>query len=286
MLSGSRFTHCPSTSPVTRSSAAAHCRARHPWRRRRQVAHRPHDVGPGPGRPDGGELIEDLLDGHRRVGLVLVCWDGETFGETLGRPAQLPGFVPPPLPQVGDRLAGLAGPGVGGGFAGHGRPLPAGRVPALPGSELLDRVGQCCVDLRRALREHLQQLGRDAGDLGLAVDDRPPGDAVAVGELGAQHRLVQAAQHPLVPLQEPGVQGPPPPIDGLDLGRDHGVGVELRVVGPGGGLAERRHRQPEGVGMQPAALMPDAGGRPVPLQVAPAPRSRRRRGLRAGQGRR
>ena len=170
--------------------------------------------------------------------------------------------------------AGLAAAGVGGRFAGHGGPLPAGRVPALPVPELVDLDGQRGVDLGGPLREHLQQLGRDAGDLGLAVDDRPPRDPVAVGELGPQHRLVQAAQHPLVPLQVAGVQRQPPPVGGLDLGRDHGVGVQLRVVGPGGGLAERRHRQPERVGMQPAAVMPDPGGGPVPLQV----RQRRRHG--------
>jgi hypothetical protein len=243
-------------------------RAGEPWDRWGQVAYRPHDVGPRPGGPDGGELIEDLGDGHRCVGLVLVCWDGETVGETLGRPAELPGFVPPPLPQVRDGLAGLARPGVGGGLAGHGGPFPAGRVPAFPGSELFDGVGQCCVDLRRAFRERLQQLGWDAGDLGLAVDDRPPRDAVAVGELGPQHRLIQAAQRPLVPLQEPGIQGPPPPIDGLDLARDHSMGVDLRVVSPGGDLTERRHRQPDSVGMQPATVRADPSGGPVPLQVA------------------
>ena len=42
---------------------------------------------------------------------MLACRHGETFDETLGRPAELPGFVLPPLPEVRE---GLAGP-----FYGH-----------------------------------------------------------------------------------------------------------------------------------------------------------------------
>ena len=119
-------------------------------------------------------------------------------------------------------------------------------------AELVDLVGQRVVDVAGPLREHVEQLVGDAGDLGLAVDDRSPVDAEAVGELGAQHRLVEAAEHPLVPLQVAGVERQPATVGGLDLGRDHGVGVDLRVIGPRRRLAERRHRQPVRVGMQAA----------------------------------
>ena len=87
------------------------------------------------------------------------------------------------------------------------------------------------------------------------------------GELGPQHRLVEAAEHPLVPLQVAGVEGQPAAVGCLDLGRDDGVGVDLRVIGPRGGLAERGHRQPVGVRVQAAAVGADAGRRPEPLQM-------------------
>ena len=52
------------------------------------------------------------------------------------------------------------------------------------------------------------------------------------------------------------------------------MGVDLRVVGPRGGLTERRHRQPVRVGVQAAAVGADPGRRPEPLQM------RQRRGHR------
>jgi hypothetical protein len=45
------------------------------------------------------------------------------------------------------------------------------------------------------------------------------------------------------------------------------MGVDLRIVGPGGRLAERGHREPDGVGVEPAAAAPDAGGGALALQV-------------------
>ena len=47
----------------------------------------------------------------------------------------------------------------------------------------------------------MQQLGRDTGDLGLAVDDVVERDAVAGGQLGAQDRLVEVAERLLMPFQ-------------------------------------------------------------------------------------
>ena len=97
--------------------------------------------------------------------------------------------------------AGLGGAGVGGRLPGDGGPLPAGGVPSFPFPEGVQLDGQRGVDLGGALGEHLQQLGGAAGDLGLTVDDRPPRHPVAVGQLGAQHRLVQAAEGPLLPFR-------------------------------------------------------------------------------------
>ena len=95
----------------------------------------------------------------------------------------------------------------------------------------------------------------------------PHADAETVSELAAQHRLVEAAEHPLMPLQVAGIERPPAAIVGLHLRRDHGVGVDLRVIGPRRRLAERRHRQPARIGMQPATITADAGCRPEPLQM-------------------
>ena len=117
------------------------------------------------------------------------------------------------------------------------------------------------------LENTIEQLVRDTGDLRLPGEDRSPLDPEAVGQLGTQHRLVQAAEHPLMPLQVAGIQGEPATLGGLHLGRDHGVGVDLRVVGPRCRLAERGHRQPLGVGVQPAAVGADPGRRPEPFQM-------------------
>ena len=134
--------------------------------------------------------------------------------------------------EVRGRGVGLGRTGVLGGLAGKRRPLPPRRVSSLAVTELRDLVGEGGVDLCGSLRERVEQLGRRAGDLRLAVLDRSPGNAVAVGELGAQHRLVQPAERALLALQVPGIEGHPSPIGRLDLGGDDDVGVELRVVLP------------------------------------------------------
>ena len=87
------------------------------------------------------------------------------------------------------------------------------------------------------------------------------------GQLGPQDRLVEAAEHPLVPLQVAGVERQPATVGGLDLGGDHGVGVDLRVIGPRRRLTERRHRQP--------AACPGAAGAPFErIRVVDPNRSR------------
>ena len=137
------------------------------------------------------------------------------------------------------------------------RPTPpdrARRVPSVVGSrpsrqtELAHLDGQRVVDLAGAFGEHLEQLPGQAGDLGLTVDDRLPRHPAAVAQLGSQHRLVQAAQHPLVPLQVAGVQRKPPAVVGLDLRGDDRVGVHLRIVSPRRRLTERGHVNPSASG--------------------------------------
>ena len=152
--------------------------------------------------------------------------------EAIGVPANRGGFAHPPVAELVGVGAGLAGPGVDRRLAGDRRQLPLVRIPTLPVPELghLDVAGH--VDLAGALGEHLQQCRVDAGELGLPIDDRPPRHLVPGREVGAEHGLVVAAQHPLEPLQIAGVERQPASIGGLHPRRDHGVGVQLRVIGP------------------------------------------------------
>ena len=164
-------------------------------------------------------------------------------------------------------MTGLAGPCVSRCFTGQRGAFPPGRLATFPVPEVVELVGERDVDVGAALGEHAEQLVGHAGDLGLAVDDRPPLDAEPVGELGAEDGLVEAAEHPLVPLQVAGVERVPAAVGCLDLGGDDGVGVDLRVVGSRRGLTERRHREPVRVRVQAAAVGSDAGRRPEPLEV-------------------
>ena len=58
----------------------------------------------------------------------------------------------------------------------------------------------------------------------------------------------------------PSTTRPPPRHD------HHNNPVRQTGVLPGGGLTERRHRQPQGVGIQAATVTADPGGRPIPLR--------------------
>jgi hypothetical protein len=133
--------------------------------------------------------------------------------------------------------------------------------------ELADLHGEGGVDPGGSFGEYLEELTRHPDDLGLAVHDRLPRQPIAVGELGPQHRLVEAAQHPLMTLQVAGVQREPTAVVRVHLGRDHGVRVDLRIVGPRRRLTKRRHRQPVRVRMQPTSINADPGGRPEPFQM-------------------
>ena len=107
-----------------------------------------------------------------------------------------------------------------------------------------------------------------------------------MGQLAAQHRLVEAAEHPLMPLQVAGIERPPPAIVGLHLGR-----ASRRACGSG----DRRPATSSG-GTSPSSGLgcPDAAGHhhdgsSSSTRTAPdarAPRSRRRHGPPRGDGRR
>ena len=279
---GSRSTQASITRSQARSRAAAQrCpdNSRHGWL---EITDRSEHIGPGPRRTRHREPIDDLVDGDHRRRLA-----GGSPAASMAATSRL-GVQSSSAASAAHRVRRSATPlpvlwaRVSADASRHSAARSQRRrVPPLAATELADLDGQRVVDLAGAFGEHLEQLPGQAGDLGLTVDDRLPRHPVAVGQLGPQHRLVQAAQHPLMPLQVAGVQRQPPAVVGLDLGRDDGVGVHLRVIGPRRRLAERRHRQPERVGMQAAAVDPHPGRRPEPLQMRRAPPSRRRRARRA-----
>ena len=88
-------------------------------------------------------------------------------------------------------------PRIHGRLPGERSTFPAGRVPTLTLTELRQLHVAQRLHLRGPLREHSEQLGRDAGDLGLAMHDRSPHDAELVEHLGPQRGLVEAAEHPV-----------------------------------------------------------------------------------------
>ena len=209
------------------------------------VADRLQHIGPGPRRPLIRHPTDDVGDEQRlRRGPV-----GGGFVdagvEEVDRPAGVGGFGPPPCRQIDGTVARtcrtVCRPMLHGSSAARSH---RDGFAAFALAEVVELVGQRLVDVGGPLREHVEELVGDAGDLGLTVDDRAPVDTETVGELGAQDRLVEAAEHPLVPLQVAGVERQPATVRRLHLGGDDGVGVDLWIVGPRRRLAERRHRQP------------------------------------------
>ncbi len=126
------------------------------------------------------------------------------------------------------------------------------------------------LDLLAPGREHGEQVGRDADDLGDALLRCRPGDTEPLGELPAQHRVVEVGGGQRVPVHGPGVDRRPLAVRAAQQVRHHQVGVQLRVPGPRGAVLERGHDPPVGadpVGALPVALVP---AQPVPgdrLQV-------------------
>ena len=123
------------------------------------------------------------------------------------------------------------------------------------------------LDLGAALGEQLPQLRPDAGDVGMAVDNRVPADAEAGGELGAEGGVVDPADGALLVLEKARVEGEPAATAVLHLGPDEGVRVQLGIDAAAGVLAEQRHGQALGVDLV-HAVGADAGDRAVALEPA------------------
>ena len=170
----------------------------------------------GPGRPGGGEVIDHLPDGHRGAAAGRPRGSARCGDHVAGssRALRLRPATVSPDPRHGARLAARVSADASRSSAARSQRLGSRPCRRRNSSTFTANAASTCCG---PLREHLQQLGRHAGDLGLAVDDRLPADPVAMGQLGAQHRLVQAAQHPLVAFQVAGIQRPPPTVLGLHL---------------------------------------------------------------------
>jgi hypothetical protein len=98
------------------------------------------------------------------------------------------------------------------GFALEAPPLPGRGLPVEGVDEPVELGVDAGLHLGRALRERVQDLGGDSGDVGDPVHRRLPGDAEAAGELGPQPGVVHRRQRPLIQLQRPGIEGQPPAI--------------------------------------------------------------------------
>jgi hypothetical protein len=242
---------------------------RHPGEWLLPVADRPQHVGPNPRRVDGGHLVDDFADGEPsdRPIRLHAARRPDRLRQLRTGPADSFRFGLPADRQIGHAVPGLLVAGVLGRLPLQRRTLEASRCPPIPIHELLDVVGERLVDLDAALRERLQQIRRDAGDLRLSVHNLTPGEPEPGGELRAQQRLIQPAQHALMTLQVSGVQREPAAIQRLRLRGDDGVGVDLGVVISRRRLPERRDRQLAALGMQPPTVDPHPGRRPEPLPM-------------------
>jgi len=207
-----------------------------------------------PGRAEQvlGEPV-DRRDGRRPV----PAEDGsdQPAGVVPGRPG--PGG--PPFPQR--RL------GLGRGFGGPGRQARRlrGVGPGVPG------LGHRFEDLPAPRGERGEQVGGEAGDLGDALDRGGPGDPETLGELPAQHRVVEVRGGQGVAVDGLGVDGGPLPVRAVEQVRDDEVGVQLRVPGAGGAVLEGGDDPPVGgdvVGALPVALVPAQPVSRHRLQVA------------------
>ena len=232
-----------------------------------KVADRANDIRSGPGRPARRQQVHHLRHGHRPVDTGLPRRVPHSIEDRAGGVAEVVGFLMPSCHQIGDTDPRLTHPRIHRRLPGQRGPFPPRRITTLPHPELLDLHGERRVDLHRPLRQHRQQLGRDTGDVGLAVDYRFPRHPEPLPHPGTESGLVQATQHPLVVFQVAGIQRPPPPIHGLDFGGDDGVGVDLRIIRPRRRLPKRRHRQPARLREHPAPVHPYPGCRPEPLQM-------------------
>ena len=199
------------------------------------VAEGAKDIQAVPGRHLLGESLDDRFDreGSRSCRLS-VSGVGNVAGEDVAVHHVIEGLVFPLDPEVGECPIGLLVAGVCGCRSFDSGAFADRRVAPVAVDEVGEAVLHLGVDDLGALGERSKEVRRDAGDLGLAVDDLVEGDAVAMGEFGSKDGLVQAAERALVLLEHACVEGEPATVGGLDFGGDDDVGVQVWVVGAAG----------------------------------------------------
>jgi len=153
--------------------------------RRGEIADGLQDIGSAPGGCGGREAVDDVGHGRRVARLAGPGRGGDRSEEPLVGPAERGRLVAPPAGQPSGVRAGLGGSSVRRCFAGERGAFPSCGIASLAGSEVVKLAGERSVHLGGALGEGRQQLLRHADDLGLPVLDRPPGDPIAVGQLGS-----------------------------------------------------------------------------------------------------
>ena len=203
-----------------------------------------------------GEVVVSPLSAHRRCNV-------ECLVDDVGpRPSDRRCLVGPSDDQVIDGGPSLLRSCVDSCLSGERGSLPLRRLTALALDEVIDLVVQRGLDLDGALGEQSQHVLRHTRDFGLAVLDRFPFEPEPVREFVAEHRLVDAAEHPLVLLHVGAVECEPTSVGGADLVGDHRVGVEVGIVGSRCRLPEGCNREAVGVGVESlVGSLSDASGR-------------------------
>jgi len=128
-----------------------------------------------------------------------------------------------------------------------------------------EQVGELALDLGAPGREQVTHRFGNAGGVGLPAVEWLPAESEARGELGTEGGVVDPADGALLLLEEASIEREPAAGRVLDLGADYGMGVQLRIDGAGGVLAEHSHGQAPGVDLEDAVL-PPTGERPVDLE--------------------
>ena len=120
------------------------------------------------------------------------------------------------------------------------------------------------VDLSLPPTERTRHDTRNTGDLGDPAAHECPFHADRARELAPQHRLVKKARRTRLGVQPAPVQRRPPPVEPAPEVRHQDVGVQLRITGPRGPMAERRSDEARRLlDDRPSVATPHRHGRPL-----------------------
>jgi hypothetical protein len=135
------------------------------------------------------------------------------------------------------------------------------------GGAALPALGHAVEDLAPPLREVLDDLPRDAVDVGDAVLDRLPGQAQSLRELLPQHGLIEEAGGAGLPVEVAAIQRRPAPVrSSREVPRDD-VRVQQRVAGARRAMGEGSGHEALASDLHDPAA-PSAGAARLALHVA------------------